>query len=223
MTEYMKKIDTAHWDRKEHFRFFQDRQRPQVEVTARLDISGAVAWRRGLAERERPRLSDMLYFLASRAANGIREFRTRIVDRQPVEFSRVHLGFTYRPAGRGLHANCLAAYSEDFSETVQRISAARQEADQRPTLTPAGAEGQDLLYFSILPGLAFSSVSNPWDDPWTDSVPRIIFGKVVETVPGVHEVPVSVEALHSLVDGVHIERFLAAMAALAAAPGATFA
>ncbi len=219
----MKKIRIEHWDRKEHFPFFQGRLRPQVEVTARLDISGAVAWRRGLAEQERPRLSDMLYFLAGRAANGIREFRTRIVDREPVEFSRVHLAFTYRPNGRGLHANCLAAYSEGFTETVRGISAARQEADQRPTLTPAGAGGQDLLYFSILPGLVFSSLSNPWGDPWTDSVPRIVFGKVLETASGAHEIPVSVEVLHSLMDGVHIERLLTDMAGLAASPQATFA
>jgi hypothetical protein len=79
-----------------------------------------------------------------------------------------------------------------------------------PRLNPFGFWmfffGGLLLYFSVLPGLAFSSLSNPWGDPWVDSVPRIIFGKVVETVRGVQEIPVSVEALHSLVDGVHIER-----------------
>lgn len=212
----MRSIDIETWERREHFFFFQNRLRPQLEITTRVVVTGAVEYRRGLEARERPRLSDMLYFLAARAANGIAEFRTRLVDRAPVEFSSVRMGFTYRPAGRSLHANCVAAYSESFPEVVRGITAARREADRRPTLTPAGAEGQDMLYLSIIPGVVFSSITNPWGDPWSDSVPRIIFGQLVEPAPGVYEVPVSIEALHSFVDGIHVQKFLDAMTGLAA-------
>ncbi len=101
--------------------------------------------------------------------------------------------------------------------------AARLQADQRPSLTPAGVEKQDLLYLTMLPGIAFTSFSNPWGDPDEDSVPRITFGKVVEPAPRHFEVPVSVEALHSFIDGRHFQAFFEALAGLAAHAETTFA
>jgi len=219
----MRKIDIEAWERKEHFFFFQNRIRPQVEVTALLDVTRLAAYRNALGAGSRPRLSDMLYFLAARAANGIEEFRQRLVERTPVVFDRVDLAFTYVPKGRRLHANCVAAYSERFGEAAAAIEAARAAADAHPTLTPAGGGGQDMLYFSIVPGLRFSSMSNPWGDPWADSVPRIIFGQVHEVPGGGQAAPVSVEVLHSFIDGRHIEAFFESMRAASDDAERTFA
>ncbi|MES9997061.1 CatA-like O-acetyltransferase [Desulfovibrio aminophilus] len=219
----MRKIDIEAWERKEHFFFFQNRLRPQVEVTALLDVTRLVAYRNALDAGSRPRLSDMLYFLAARAANGIEEFRQRIVERTPVVFDRVDVAFTYVPKGRRLHANCVAAYSERFGEAAAAIEAARAAADAHPTLTPAGGSGQGMLYFSIVPGLRFSSMSNPWGDSWADSVPRIIFGQVHEIPGGGQAAPVSVEVLHSFIDGRHIEAFFESMRAASDDAERTFA
>lgn len=219
----MHAIDMDCWERREHFHFFQSVARPQVEVTAPLDVTGLLAYRSALDLASRPRLSDMLYFLAARAANGIEEFRQRLVERTPVAFDRVDIAFTYVPKGRLLHANCLAAYSERFGEAAAAIDAARAGADANPTLTPAGAEGQGMLYFSIVRGLRFTSMNNPWGDPWLDSVPRVIFGAVHETPGGGWAAPVSVEALHSFIDGRHIEAFFESMRAASDDAERTFA
>jgi len=64
------------------------------------------------------------------------------------------------------------------------------------------------VYLTCLPDVAFTSVSNPWGNPWEDTVPRITFGAYdKETL----RIPVSIEALHSFVDGRHIAELLRLM------------
>jgi len=143
----------------------------------------------------------------------------RIVDRRPVEFDRIHSGFTYVSKGSRLHCNCVAEFDDSFSLFSKAIQSARDAADQAPTLTPSGGESQALVYMSCLPSVSFTAFSNPWDDPWTDTVPRIAFGKVD---PDSKKMPVSIEALHSFIDGTHIASFLSCMQRILSDPGTSF-
>ena len=213
----MRPIDLDTWDRREHFRFFQERRNPCLAITVRVDAGRLLDHRRGL---DRPgRLSDRLAYCAARAANHVPEFRQRLVDLRPVEFEQVDAGFTYVPRGRTLHANCVAAYDPDFAVFSARVQAARELADAAPTLTPAGAEGQGLIYVTVAPWLAFTAFSNPWGDPWTDSVPRVAFGRID---PDSRRLPVAIEALHSFIDGRHMAAFVDGLSALLDDPAGTF-
>ncbi len=199
----MNYIAIGDWPRREHFAFFQERRNPCLCITARVDAGGLLAFRKRLG-RNRPRFTDCVYYAVMKAANAIPEFRMRLVDRQPALFERVDAAFTYVPKGRELHANCLAAYDEAFPVFMKNVQEAREEADARPTLTPPGGESQGLVYLSCLPDIDFTSASNPWGDPWTDTVPRVLAGKAD---PASGMMPVSVEALHSFVDGRHAAAF----------------
>ncbi|MFP5258368.1 MAG: hypothetical protein ACLGQH_05025, partial [Acidobacteriota bacterium] len=68
---------------------------------------------------------------------------------------------------------------------------------------------------SNLPDVAFTAVSNPWGDPWQDSVPRVIFGKIDARLA---TMPVALEALHSFVDGRHVGAFFGHLEATLADP-----
>jgi chloramphenicol O-acetyltransferase type A len=205
----MKIIDVATWERREHFHFFQNRERPQFSITFNLDITDLIERKAQLdAEHGGLRLTDFLYFLVSKTMNAIPEFKTRIVDGNIVEFETVDLAFTHIPKGRKLHANCVLRHADSFGGCIENINAARAEADARPTLTPAGGGGQDMVYVSVIPGISFTAVTNPWGDPRSDTVPRIILGGVFAS-NGRKHLPVSIEALHSFIDGVHMTRFQA--------------
>lgn len=215
-------VDLATWERAEHFRFFQRLPRPQVSFTAPVAVHALLAHRAA----QRPsdggaaggyRLTDAVYFGVMRAVNAVEEFRTRLERGHPVVYDRIDAGFTYVPAGRRLHANCVARYAPEFAAFRANVDAARAAADTAPTLSPPGAEHPALVYMSCVPGLAFTSFTNPWGDPATDSVPRIVFGKAQDGV-----IPVAVEALHSLMDGAHIQAFYAELAAVLAAPETYF-
>jgi chloramphenicol O-acetyltransferase type A len=66
---------------------------------------------------------------------------------------------------------------------------------------------QNLIRFSVLPWLDFSSISHARDFAQEDSAPRITFGKITEA-EGQHTMPVSIHAHHALVDGLHVAQFV---------------
>lgn len=201
--DYMEYMDFETWPRREHFAFFQAMRNPCLSITAQVDASGLAAFR----ERRvgpKVRFTDMAYHAIMKSMNAIPEFRMRLVNKKPVIFAQADAAFTYIGKGRALHANCVAAYDEDFSIFSKNVQAARDAADLFPTLTPPGGESQGLVYLSCLPDIAFTAASNPWGDPWTDSVPRVFLGKVDAVTKSM---PVAVEALHSFVDGIHMAAF----------------
>lgn len=205
----MEIIDLENWERTEHFNFFQSMKSCQYGVTVQQDVSPLWSFRKAANREGRGlRFSDMLYYFATRAANAVPELRTRLVDGNPVIFDVIHPAFTYIPKGRNLHANVLACYDEVYSNTERNIQSARDNSDAAPTLTPAGGDKQNLLYFSITTGVPFTSASNPWGDCQVDSVPRILFGQMTETETGKMILPISIELLHSLADGKHLAQFL---------------
>ena len=193
----MKFLDDS-WERSEHFSFFQSRKNPCFSIS----FSANVAHLYDLKKQHGFRFTDSLYFAAMLAVNGVAGFRQRIVDLRPVEFESVDAAFTYIPKGRSLHCNCVATFDHKFSVFSSNISAARASADQKPTLCPEGGDAQSLIYFSSLPDIPILSVTNPWGDPWVDSVPRILFGKMDSG-----NITVSIEALHSFIDGIHLAEF----------------
>ena len=188
------------WDRKKHFVFFQSRSNPRLCVSFFASVKNWLSYRKG----KNLRFTDYIYYSALLAANNVKEFRHRIVNLQPVEFNSINAAFTYIPHSCELHCNCISEFSENFSVFSGNIQTARKLADREPTLTPGGGDGQNLIYFSCLKDISFYSMTNPWGDPWTDSVPRIVFGKFNEE----GQMPVSVEVLHSFIDGPHLSSFV---------------
>ena len=193
----MKFLDDS-WERSEHFSFFQSRKNPCFSIS----FSANVAHLYDLKKQHGFRFTDCLYFAAMLAVNGVAGFRQRIVNLRPVEFESVDAAFTYIPKGRSLHCNCVAKFDNKFSVFSSNISTARAGADQKPTLRPEGGDAQSLIYFSCLPDIPILSATNPWGDPWVDSVPRILFGKMDSG-----NITVSIEALHSFIDGIHLAEF----------------
>lgn len=200
-------IDQEKWDRREHFNFFRKGRHSNYGVTVQQNIGPVIQHRKNeqAAGRVFP-LSTMLYFLTMRAVHRVPELCLRMVAGQPVHFKKLHPSFTYIPKGRELHSNCVAPYDEDFTVFVKNIEEERRLRDVHPTLCPEGGEGQNLIYLTVVNTIAFTALSNPWGDTLIDTVPRIAFGKIDES-DGEATVPLTIEALHEFVDGVHLSRF----------------
>ncbi|MHC1712306.1 MAG: CatA-like O-acetyltransferase [Solidesulfovibrio sp.] len=206
----MKRIEVSQWDRRDHFEFFQERRNPCLCISSGVNVENLTQYRQGNPVR----FTDCVYYAAMLAANAVKELRYRLVNRSPVEFSRVNAAFTYVPSGRELHSNCVASFDKVFSIFQENIQCSRNAADINPTLTPEGGESQGLVYMTCLPTVFFTSLTNPWGDPWVDTVPRVAFGKVNDE----KMMPISVEALHSFVDGKHVGEFLESVQEIVANP-----
>jgi chloramphenicol O-acetyltransferase type A len=79
------------------------------------------------------------------------------------------------------------------------------------------AERDDLIHYSVIPWVAFTSFAHARHLAAGDSVPKIVFGKVYPDGGG-ERMPVSVEVHHALADGLDAGRFFETLAARFAAP-----
>jgi len=65
----------------------------------------------------------------------------------------------------------------------------------------------DLIYFTTLPWVSFTSFAHARNRGRGDSVPRIAFGKFMKENARTM-LPISVEVHHALMDGLHAGRYL---------------
>lgn len=198
----MKKlIDLDNWNRKEHFLFFSKFEEPFFGVTVKVDCSTAYQ------KAKEKGVSFFLYYLyrALKTANEIENFRYRIIENQPYDFATVNASPTInRPDGTfGF------AYMDYFEDEKQFYEKALQEIENvkdTNSLLPA-VSGENVIHFSAIPWLDFTSISHARSFSHPDSCPKISFGKMTEN-NAVKEIPVSIHGHHALMDGYHVGLFI---------------
>jgi len=106
-------------------------------------------------------------------------------------------------------------YDSNFETFVSQAAAAIEKARAEGSLKPTMR--YDLIFFTTLPWISFSSFAHARTPGRGESIPRIAFGKFVEE-NGRTFLPISVEVHHALMDGLHVGRYLMRMEELLAQP-----
>ncbi len=198
-------IDLDGWKRKQHFDFFRSYEQPFFNLCTDLDVTDLLAWCR---REEAPSFFLASLYCSLSAANRIEEFRYRIRGDRVLVHPVIHGGSTvlladetFRFAYFTFHPKLAA-----FAEAGQRELAAVRHGDGllRPQ---AGSQDDALIHHSVIPWVRFTSFSHARRVDATNSVPKIVFGRYSER-SGRQFMPISVEVHHSLVDGLHVGRFL---------------
>lgn len=198
----MKKlIDIDNWNRREHFQFFSKFEEPFFGVTIKVDCTTAYK------KAKEKGVSFFLYYLyrALKAANEVENFRYRIIENKVYDFSSVNASPTInRPDGTfGF------AYMDYFENEKQFHEKALQQIENvknTNNLLPA-VSGENVIHFSAIPWLDFTSISHARSFSHPDSCPKISFGKMTD-INGVKEMPISIHGHHALMDGYHVGLFV---------------
>lgn len=198
----MKKlIDIESWSRKEHFLFFSQFSEPFFGVTTRVECTEAYA------KAKEKQASFFLYYLyrALKAANEIDNFKYRIIENQAYEFETVNASPTInRP--NGTFGFAYIDYIEDeatfYSKALNEIASIQQSNSLLPAVS-----GENVIHFSAIPWIDFTSISHARSFSRPDSCPKISFGKMTET-NGIKSMPISIHVHHALMDGLHVGLFI---------------
>ncbi len=198
----MKKlIDIDNWKRKEHFLFFSKFEEPFLGVTVKVDCTTAY-----LKAKEK-NISFFLYYLfrALKASNEVENFRYRIIENKVYDFSTVNASPTInRPDGTFGFA--YMDYFEDEKQFYEKALKEIENVKSTNSLLPA-VSGENVIHFSAIPWLDFTSISHARSFSHPDSCPKISFGKMTEN-NGMKEMPVSIHGHHALMDGYHVGLFV---------------
>jgi chloramphenicol O-acetyltransferase type A len=204
------RIDLESWERRELFRFFDGYSEPFHGVCVRVDCTESFRYAKD------HNLSVFLTLLHRNllAAHGVENLMMRSVHGEVWRYPTI-LGGSAVGRANGTIGFAYFRFHEGLQEFVREaaIEVNRVKASDALERYP----GQDLIRYSVLPWLDFTSLSHARDFSKRDSIPLITFGKITEA-SGRWTMPVSIHVHHGLVDGEQVGRFVGLFEERLAAP-----
>ena len=207
-----KYLDLETWPRRDLFEFFRGYQNPYFNICTQLDITRLMT-----VLRDRPGVSVSLayHYFALRIANEIEPFHYRLEGDDRVVIHEVINGGTTVLLPNETFTYAYFDYHESFDQFIteagEAIAKVRAEGSLKPTMR------YDLIYFTALPWVSFTSFAHARTPGRGESIPRIAFGKFLRDGDRIH-LPISVEVHHALMDGLHLGRFFMALEEALAKP-----
>lgn len=199
----MRKIDPNTWSRREIFDFFSKISNPFYSVTFNVDVTEVYAY----AKRSGLSFYYALVYLVTKAVNSVEAFQYGIVDGELVLFDERSPSFTDLKKGSESFHIVTMPCEGNIAEFCQ--DAKRRSAEQT-TFLSTDKESADLIYFSCLPWVELTALTNERDFDPDDAIPRISWGKFHER-DGRKILGMSLELNHRFTDGVHIGKFADAL------------
>jgi chloramphenicol O-acetyltransferase type A len=196
-----KYLDLESWSRRDLFEFFRGYQNPYFNICTQLDVTRLMA-----ALRDRPGASVSLayHYLALRIANRIEPFHYRLEGEKIVIYEVINGGTTVLLPNETF-TYAYFDYHEDFNKFMREAGEAIRKVQAEGSLKPTMR--YDLIYFTTLPWISFTSFAHARTPGRGESIPRIAFGKFLKE-GGVTRLPISVEVHHALMDGLHVGRYI---------------
>lgn len=195
-------LDVTSWARRDLFEFFRGYDNPYFNICTRVDVTRLLEF---LRSRPQTSVSLTYHYFALRVANEIEPFRYRLKDGEVYVYDIINGGTTVLQPNESF-TFAYFDYVENFKEFILKAEhAVRAAQSGKGSFSPTLNE--DVVHFTTLPWLSFTSFSHARHRGRGDSVPKIAFGKFTRENERVL-LPISVEVHHALMDGLHVGRYL---------------
>ena len=196
-------LDIDNWARKEHFQFFKQFEEPFFGATVQIDCSLAYAKAKTLDT------SFFSYYLHKTllAVNAIEPFRYRIDGETVVIHEHINASATI---GRedGTFGFSLIEFDPDYAVFETNTATETERIQTTTGLFTRTFNDDNVIHFSAIPWLDFTSLSHARSFSFPDSCPKISFGKMTIDSSGKKTMPMSIHVHHGLIDGLHLGQFV---------------
>lgn len=195
----MRQVNWEDWDRKELFDYFSKLSQPFYSVTFAVDVTDLYRF----TKANRLSFYYSLVYLCTKAINHVEAFRY-MVDRGNLFLldQRISSFRDLKPGSETFHIVTMPCGNDigTFCRT------AREKSLAQTTFLDQSSETGDLIYFSCLPWVELTALTNERDFDPNDTVPRVAWGRYTEE-NGRKKLHISLELNHRFTDGVHIGKF----------------
>lgn len=196
-------LDLESWNRKEHFEHFTKMEEPFFGVTVEIDCTKAYQTAKTL------KTSFFIFYLHKTlvAINSIENFKYRIEEGKIYINDRIDASATI---GRedGTFGFSLIEYNPDFKMFEKNALTEIERIQNTSGLFTRSFDDDNLIHFSAIPWINFSSLSHARSYTYPDSCPKISFGKMITSETGKRTIAMSVHVHHGLMDGLHVGKFV---------------
>ena len=198
MANSYKVIDEKNWERAMHCAVFRNSVEPAFCVTFEVDVTNF------LTKTRKQNLSFTLsmVYAVCKCANELEAFRYRFLDGKVVLFDKIDTAFTYLNKDTELFKVINAPMADTLEGYVK--SATQIANEQKEYFT--GPLGNDVFQCSPMPWISYTHISHTNSGKKDNATPLFDWGKYYEK-DGRIVMPVSVQAHHSFVDGIHVCKF----------------
>lgn len=192
-------LDIENWPRKEHFHFFRKMNEPFFGVTVTIDCSQAYQ------SSKAQNVSFFMYYLHKTlmAINAIEAFRYRIEADKIFLYERIDASATISRED-GSFGFSLIEYDPDFEVFLKAALREMERVKNTTGLFTRTFEQDNLIHFSAIPWVDFTSLTHARNYTLADSCPKISFGKMTISENGKRTMPMAIYAHHGLADGLHV-------------------
>jgi len=192
-------LDLDSWNRKEHFLFFKQMQEPFFGVTITIDCTCAYANSKALGT------SFFIYYLHKTlvAVNAFESFRYRIENTHIYKYDRIDGSATISRSD-GTFGFSLIEFHPDYTIFEQTAKTEIERIQNTTGLFTREFKDDNVIHFSAIPWLNFTSLSHARNMTYPDSCPKISFGKVIVSDKGIRTMPMSIHVHHGLMDAMHV-------------------
>lgn len=196
-------LNIENWPRKEHFLFFKQMEEPFFGITTTIDCTKAYATSKQL------KTSFFVYYLHKTmvAVNTIDPFRYRILDDAVYIYDKIDVSATIMRKDKTFGFS-LIEYSPDFEVFAANAFKEIERIQNTPGLLTREFPNDNLIHFSAVPWINFTSLSHARSYTFPDSCPKISFGKMMLDENGKRTMSISIHVHHGLMDGFHVGQFL---------------
>jgi len=202
----MREVDLTTWQRRERYEFFKGLSWPFWSVSFPVDVTGLHRW----SPDRRHSFYYALVYLCTKALEDVEAFHYKARGEGIVYHEHLVPSFTdLKPGAEDFHIVTLET-GEDMAQFCRR---AREMSRAQQAFVDDGDWQEELVYFTCLPWMPITALSNERELEPTDSIPRLSWGKYVTDERGRDSLNMTISVNHRLIDGVHVGRFYEALTA----------
>ena len=191
-------IDEKSWERAMHCMVFRSSVEPAFCVTFEADVTNFLK----KVKQQKYSFTLAMVYAVCKCANEIEAFRYRFLDGQVVLFDKIDTAFTYLNTESELFKVVNVQMQENMQDYVEL--AAKTAREQKEYFT--GPLGNDVFQCSPMPWITYTHISHTNSGKKDNATPLFDWGRYYEKGERI-VMPLSVQAHHSFVDGIHIGKF----------------
>lgn len=191
-------VDEKNWDRAMHCMIFRNSVEPAFCVTFEVDITNFVE----KVKKQNYSFTIAMVYAVCKCANEIEAFRYRFLNGNVVLFDKIDTAFTYLNQETKLFKVINVPMKNTLEEYV--TIATKVAKEQKAYFT--GPLGNDVFQCSPMPWVTYTHISHTNSGKKDNATPLFDWGKYYKK-DGCIVMPISVQAHHSFVDGIHVGKF----------------
>ena len=192
-------IDEKNWKRAMHCMVFRNSVEPSFCVTFELDITDFLQ----MVKKKGYSFTISMVYAICRCANEIEEFRYRFLDGKVVLYDKINTAFTYL----NQETELFKVVNVPMMDSLDEYAPLAQNIAKEQKNYFTGPLGTDVFQCSPMPWINYLHISHTNSGKRDNATPLFDWGKYHECSGRIY-MPVSIQAHHSFVDGIHVGKLV---------------